>query len=75
MDRFLYDNGLRHERVNDPVPDKKKKLTYIFTFTLLSGASKGFMKAFIKAFIKAFEAPQRNVKIKIQVNFYFNTGF
>ena len=71
MDRFLYDNGLRHERVNDPVPDKKKKLTYIFTFTLLSGASKGFMKAFIKA----FEAPQRSVKIKIQVNFYFNTGF
>ena len=49
----------------------KKKLTYIFTFTLLSGASKGFMKAFIKA----FEAPQRTVKIKIQVNFYFNTGF
>ena len=71
MDRFLYHNGLRHERVNNPVPDKKKNLTHIFTFTLLSGASKGFMKAFIKA----FEAPQRSVKIKIQVNFYFNTGF
>ena len=71
MDRFLYHNGLRHERVNNPVPDKKKNLTHIFTFTLLSGAWKGFMKAFIKA----FEAPQRSVKIKIQVNFYFNTGF
>ena len=29
------------------------------------------MKA-LKAFIKPFEAPQRNVKIKILVNFYFN---
>ena len=33
-------------------------------FTLLCGASKGFMKVF-KAFIKHFEAPQRGVKIKI----------
>ena len=32
-------------------------------FTLLCGASKGFMKTF-KAFIKPFEAPQRIVKIK-----------
>ena len=37
-------------------------------FTLLCGASKGFMKAF-KAFIKPFEAPQRNVKIKIKLFF------
>ena len=28
----------------------------------------------MKAF-KPFEAPQRSVKIKIQVNFYFNTTF
>ena len=28
-----------------PIPDEKKKLTEIFIFTLLSGASKGFMKA------------------------------
>ena len=34
-----------------PLPDKEKKLTYIFIFTLLCGASKGFMKAF-----KAFES-------------------
>ena len=47
-----------------PIPDKKKKLTYIFIFTLLGGASKGFMKA-LKAFIKPFEAPQRSLKIKI----------
>ena len=26
-----------------------------------------------KTFIKAFEAPQRSAKIKILVNFYFNT--
>ena len=33
-------------------------------FTLLCGASKGFIKAF-EAFIKPFETPQRSVKIKI----------
>ena len=47
-----------------PIPDKEKKLSSIFIFTLLCGASKGFMKAF-KAFIKPFEAPQRSVKIKV----------
>ena len=41
-------------------------------FTLLSGASKGFMKA-LKAFTKPFEVPQRSVKIKIYVYFSFNT--
>ena len=38
MDWFLYDNGLRHERV-------KIKSNLIF-FTILCGASKCFMKAF-----------------------------
>ena len=33
-------------------------------FTLLCGATKGFMRAF-KGFIKPFEASQRSVKIKI----------
>ena len=42
---------------------KEKKLTEIIIFTLLCGASKGFMKA-LKAFIKHFEEPQ-SVKIKI----------
>ena len=28
-----------------------------------------------KAFINHFESPQRNVKIKIQVNFIFSFGF
>ena len=32
-----------------------------FLFTLVCGASKGFMKA-LEAFIKPFEAPQRSVK-------------
>ena len=36
----------------------------MFFFTVLCGASKGFMKAF-KAFKKAFEALQRSMKIKI----------
>ena len=35
----------------------------MFIFTLLSGASKGFMKA-LKPFIKPFKAPQRSVKKK-----------
>ena len=56
-----------------PIPDKEKKINLIFILTLLRGASKGFMK--VKAFIKSFEAPKRNVKIKIYVNFYFNTTF
>ena len=32
------------------------------------------MKAF-KAFIKPYEAPRKSVKIKILLNFYFNTTF
>ena len=32
------------------------------------------MKA-LKAFIKPFQAPQRSVKMKIELNFYFNTTF
>ena len=49
---------------------------FFFTVTvpLLCGASKGFMKA-INAFIKPFETPQRNLKIKISVNFYFDKSF
>ena len=39
------------------IPDRKKKSTQIFIFTLLYVASKGFIKA-IKDFIKPFEAPQ-----------------
>ena len=41
----------------------------MFVSTLLCGAAKGFMKAF-ETFIKPFEAPQRSVKIKIQLNFF-----
>ena len=44
-----------------PIPDEEKKLTQIFIFTLLYGASKGF----IKVFKKTFEVTQRSVKIKI----------
>ena len=54
------------------IPDKEKKFKLIFISTLFCGASKGFMRAF-KAFIKPSEAPQRSVKIKIQLNFHFNT--
>ena len=47
-----------------PNPRRSEKLSCIFNFTLLCGASEGFMKA-LKVFIKPFEAPQRSVKIKI----------
>ena len=57
-----------------PIPDEEKKLSEIFIFTLLCGISKGFMNS-LKAFIKPSEAPQRSVKIKISLNFYFNTAF
>ena len=43
-------------------------------FTLICGASKSFRKALI-AFINFFEAPQRSVKIKIKLNFYFSETF
>ena len=46
-------------------PGRREKLTEMFIFLLLFGASKVFMKAFkaFKAFIKPFEAPQRSLKI------------
>ena len=55
-----------------PNPGRREKLSSIFIFTLLCGAAKGFMKA-MKAFTKPFEAPKRSVKIKIELNFYFDT--
>ena len=60
--------------LNVPIQDKAKKLSYIFIFTLLCGASEGFMKD-LKTFIKPSELPQRSAKIKILLNFYFNTAF
>ena len=44
-----------------PDPGRREKITKILNFTLLCGASKGFMKAFIKP----FEPPQRSMKIKL----------
>ena len=52
--------------------DKKKRTPWIFIFTLLCGASKGFMKV-LKALTKPFEAPKRSAKVKLSVNFDFNT--
>ena len=57
-----------------PCPDKEKKLTQIFIFTLFCGASKGFMNAW-NAFIKPFETPRKNLKIEILVNFHFEYNF
>ena len=54
------------------IPGKDRKLTEVFVFTSLCVASKGFLKT-LNAFITRFKAPQRSVKIKIKVNFYFNT--
>ena len=47
-----------------PIPSEKKKITSIFIFTLLCGASKGFMKA-LNAFVKPFKGSERIVKIEI----------
>ena len=48
------------------IPDEEKKLTQIFIFKLLWGASEGFMKA-LKGFIELFEASKRSMKIKFQL--------
>ena len=57
-----------------PITGEERKLTWIFIFTILCSAPKCFMKA-LKAFKKSFEALQISVKIKIYINFYFNTTF
>ena len=46
------------------IPNEERKLTSIFIFILLCGASKYFMKV-LKAFIKPFEVPLRTAKIRI----------
>ena len=63
-----------HYYFTAPIPDEERKLTEIFIFAFLFGASKGFMKV-LKAFIKPFESPRRRVKIKIKIDFYFNMTF
>ena len=55
----------RREKIESCI---KIKINLIVIFTLLCGASKGFMKA-LKTFIKRFEAPQGSVKVKIKLIF------
>ena len=50
------------------IPDRKRKLTSIFIFTLVCGASKGFMKA-LEAFTKPFEAHKELQKQKFTLIF------
>ena len=70
MSRFFWISGWwQGLTLPVPLPNKKRKLTLIFIFILLCGPSKGFVK-FLKAFEKPFEAPQKSVKMKIQVSFY-----
>ena len=57
-----------------PDPERRGKNSSNFYFGTSYGDSKGFIYA-LKSFIKPFEAPQRSVKIKNQVIFYFNTIF
>ena len=48
-----------------PILPEERKLTYIFIFTLLCGATKSFMKV-SQAFVKPFAATiQKSLKIKI----------
>ena len=60
----------KHHKTSRPNPRRKEKINLNFYFALLCYAWKGFMKVF-KAFIKPSEAPQRSVKIKIELNFLF----
>ena len=48
---FLYSQKSSYLTLPVLIPDEEKKLSWIFTFTLVCGASKGFMKA-LKAFQK-----------------------
>ena len=48
--------------INPSSPNPGRRKNIILIFTLLCGASKGFMKAF-KAFIKPFEGPQRSTQL------------
>ena len=43
----------------------------MFIFTLPCAASKGFRKA-LKDFLKSLEAPQRSLKMKFKLFFFFN---
>ena len=55
-------------------PRKRKKLNLNFIFELHCGPSKGFVNA-LTTLIKPLDAPQRNVKMKILVNFCFKAIF
>ena len=72
----------RRQKLNPfrPNPRKREKIKSNFFFHTSLWCLKKFyegLKDFksLKAFIKHFEAPQRSVKIKIQLNFYFNKTF
>ena len=54
-------------------PGRREKINITFYFHTSLRCLKRFNKA-LKAFIKPFEAPQRSVKIKINL-IYFNTTF
>ena len=51
-----------------PTPDKQKKLTQIFIFTLLCEALKGFLKAFNVCLMKILK---RTVTKKVVMCFYY----
>ena len=57
-----FTKALAHLKTSRPVHLRNlhQNKTYIFIFTLLCGASKGFMKT-----INPFEAPQKSVRQKV----------
>ena len=55
-------------------PGRREKTNLSFYFHTSLRCLKRFYEA-LKAFIKPSEAPQRSVKINIQVNIYFNITF
>ena len=60
-----------HLNTSRPDPGRREKNNLNFHFHTCLWC----LKRPIKAFIKPFEAPQWSVKIKIYINFYFNTSF
>ena len=74
LKQTLFSFRSKHFSANLILLGQREKISFLFShfFAVSRKALKAFIKIF-KVFTKPFEAPQRSVKIKIQINFYFNT--
>ena len=71
---YLYDFLNFNPSRPDPEEIRREKINLNFYFHTSLLCLKRFYEG-LKAFIKPFEAPQKCVKIKISVNFYFTRNF